>query len=169
MIHAELAPDPEATDKPLKGWHVLLIMLSFFGIMFAVNGVFLYHAIVSFPGEDVKKSYVQGLTYNDTLATRAMQAELGWSAELGLQDEGLLFRLQDATGAPLSNYAVIGEVRRNATRDADQAVIFQSLGAGEYRVEDVNLDVGQWTLRISVFDADGEQLLFNVDKTLIVS
>lgn len=169
MIQAEMAPEPEPTGKALKGWHVLVIMLSFFGVMFAVNGVFLYHAIVSFPGEDVKKSYVQGLTYNDTLATRAAQAELGWSAELGLQDEDLVFRLQDAAGAPLSNLAVIGELRRNATQDADQAVIFQPVGAGEYRVENVQLEIGQWTLRVSVFDAGGERLLLNVDKTVIVS
>ncbi|MEO1305623.1 MAG: FixH family protein, partial [Pseudomonadota bacterium] len=84
------------SEKTLKGWHVLLIMLGFFGIMFAVNGVFLYHAITSFPGEDIKKSYVQGLNYNDTLAVRAAQAELGWQAEAGLEDQTLVFRLFDA-------------------------------------------------------------------------
>ena len=169
MIQAEMMDDTAPTGKELKGWHVLLIMLGFFGVMFAVNGVFLYHAIVSFPGEDVKKSYVQGLTYNDTLATRAAQAELGWTAEAGLDGSDLLFRLHDADGAPLSNLAVIGEVRRNATRDADHAVVFQYSGNGDYRVEGMDLEAGQWTLRISVFDASGETLLFNVDKTLIVS
>lgn len=169
MIHAETIPPAQARSKELKGWHVLLIMLSFFGVMFAVNGVFLYHAIVSFPGEDVKKSYVQGLTYNDTLATRAAQAERGWSAEAGLQDDVLLFRLQDAQGEPLSNLAVIGEIRRNATREADRSVVFKAAGPGEYRVQDMALDAGQWTLRINVYDATGEQLLLNVSKTLIVS
>lgn len=169
MIHAETIPPTQARSKELKGWHVLLIMLSFFGVMFAVNGVFLYHAIVSFPGEDVKKSYVQGLTYNDTLATRAAQAELGWSAEAGMQDDAIVFRLQDAVGEPLSNLAVVGEIRRNATREADLSVVFKPAGPGEYRVQDIGLDSGQWTLRINVYDATGEQLLFNVSKTLIIS
>ena len=144
-------------------------MLGFFGVMFAVNGVFLYHAITSFPGEDVKKSYVQGLHYNDTLAARAAQAELGWTAEAGLVGTDLVFRLSDAEGQPLSNYAVIGEIRRRATQDADQALVFQAVSAGEYRVETQGLDSGQWDLRVSVFDAAGETLVFNVDKTLIVS
>ena len=71
MRLAETNLTAEQGTFELKGWHVLLILMAFFGVMFSVNGVFLYHAITSFPGEDVKKSYVQGLNYNDTLAVRA--------------------------------------------------------------------------------------------------
>lgn len=169
MIQAETNPRFEDAQKTLKGWHVLLIMLGFFGVIFAVNGVFLYHAITSFPGEDVKKSYVQGLNYNTTLATRAAQAELGWTAEAGMQGEDLVFRLDDADGQPLSNYSVVGEIRRRATQGADQSIVFQAAGAGEYIVDAIGLEPGQWALRISVFDAGAETLLFNVDKTLIIS
>lgn len=169
MIQAETNPQFENVQKTLKGWHVLLIMLGFFGVIFAVNGVFLYHAITSFPGEDVKKSYVQGLNYNTTLATRAAQAELGWTAEAGMQGDDLVFRLDDADGQPLSNFSVVGEIRRRATQGADQSIVFQAAGAGEYTVDGVDLEAGQWSLRISVFDAGAETLLFNVDKTLIVS
>lgn len=169
MIRAEMNSKPEDAGKSLKGWHVLLIMLSFFGVIFAVNGVFLYHAITSFPGEDVKKSYVQGLNYNTTLATRAAQAELGWTAEAGLRDQTLIFRLSDAEGRPISSVTVVGEIRRRATQGADRGVSFQSAGAGEYKTEPINLASGQWFLRISVLDAAAETVLFNVDKTLIVS
>lgn len=168
MIQAETQILPAEANKGLRGWHVLLIMLGFFGVIFSVNGVFLYHAITSFPGEDVKKSYVQGLNYNDTLAARAAQAELGWTAEAGLQGQELVFRLNDAEGQPLSNYAVIGEIRRRATTAADRDLVFQAATAGEYRVETGTLEVGQWDVRISVFDAAGKTLVFNVDKTLIV-
>nr|WP_070958566.1 FixH family protein [Hyphomonas sp. Mor2] len=169
MIDAQAAPAAGASGKELKGWHVLLIMLGFFGVMFAVNGVFLYHAITSFPGEDVKKSYVQGLNYNDTLAARAAQAELGWTAEAGLQDGELIFRLHDAAGAPLSNYTVIGELRRMATRDADQAIIYSARANGEYVADAGALAPGQWALRINVMDPAAETVLFNVTKTILVS
>ena len=168
MIHAQANAAPEASGKELKGWHVLLIMLGFFGVMFAVNGVFLYHAITSFPGEDVKKSYVQGLNYNDTLAARAAQAELGWRAEAGLQDDQIVFRLQDADGQDLSNFAVIGELRRSATRDHDQAVAFTTNFDGSYTTDALDLERGQWRLRITVLDEAAETILFNVDKTLLV-
>lgn len=168
MIEAQAVPASERSDRELKGWHVLLIMLGFFGVMFAVNGVFLYHAITSFPGEDVKKSYVQGLSYNETLAARAAQAELGWTAEAGLQDDELIFRLRDRDGAPVSNLVVIGELRRFATQDADQAIIYSARANGEYVAEIDALAPGQWALRINVMDTDAETVLFNVTKTIVV-
>lgn len=168
MIQADTHMPAPAPEKELKGWHVLLIMLAFFGVMFAVNGVFLYHAITSFPGEDVKKSYVQGLNYNDTLAARAAQAELGWQAEAGLQDDQIIFRLHDAEGQALSNFAVIGELRRSATRDHDQAVTFTSNFDGSYATDRLDLQQGQWHVRITVLDDAAENVLFKVDKTLLV-
>ena len=36
----------------------------------------------TFSGEDERKSYLQGLTFNRTLAQRAEQARLGWRAEI---------------------------------------------------------------------------------------
>ena len=169
MIQAEAEQKLAIAENTLKGWHVLLIMLGFFGVMFAVNGVFLYHAITSFPGEDVEKSYVQGLNYNDTLAARATQLELGWTAEAGWQDDALVFRLRDADGVPLSNLSVVGEIRRLATRDADKSLVFRAKPGGEYTVDDASLAPGQWLLRINVMDSNAETVLLIVNKTLIVS
>lgn len=168
MLQAKTHPTAPASEKELKGWHVLLIMLAFFGVMFSVNGVFLYHAITSFPGEDVKKSYVQGLNYNHTLAARAAQAELGWQAEAGLQGEQIVFRLHDAEGLPLPNFAVIGELRRSTTQDHDQAITFTANYDGSYHADAGPLHQGQWQLRITVLDAPAENVLFKVDKTLWV-
>lgn len=169
MINANVEAQLPASEKRLKGWHVLLIMLGFFGVIFAVNGVFLYHAITSFPGEDVKKSYVQGLNYNDTLAARAAQAELGWSAEAGLRDDVLVFRLHDADGAPVLGKVVVGDLRRVATRESDRELVLRANGRGEYVSEALQLNPGQWSLNVKVYDASGESIVFNVDKTLLVS
>ena len=169
MIDAHMTDAPTASGRELKGWHVLLIMLGFFGVMFAVNGVFLYHAITSFPGEDVKKSYVQGLNYNETLAARAAQAELGWTAEAGLDGDTLVFRLQDADGAPVSNQLVVGELRRTISQGEDRVVAFRAAPAGEYHADTSDLSAGRWAVRIRVLDADTQAVLFNVSKTIIVS
>ena len=169
MIEAQATSAPAASGKELKGWHVLLIMLGFFGVLFAVNGVFLYHAITSFPGEDIKKSYVQGLSFNETLADRAAQAELGWSAEAGLVEDQLILRLLDAADAPLSSQLVVGELRRLASNHEDRAISFQPRMSGEYVAETGPLAAGQWLLRVNVFDAQGETVLFHIEKTLIVS
>ena len=170
MTHASPQMMDENDGKgPLKGWHVLLIMMAFFGVMFSVNGVFLYHAITSFPGEDVKKSYVQGLNYNDTLAARASQATLGWQAEVGLLGDEIVVRLRDAEDQPLTHRTMVGELRRLATREQDQVIVFQSRAAGEYAAPVETLSSGQWLLRVSVVDTETDDVVFNLEKTLIVS
>lgn len=168
MTQAEITLDGADEEKKLKGWHVLLIMLAFFGVMFAVNGVFLYHAITSFPGEDVKKSYVQGLNYNQTLDQRAAQAALGWTAETGLDGSNLIFRLRDRQGKALSNYPVIGELRRLATRNEDIALIFEARLNGEYSVDVAALKAGQWEARINVLNQDAETVVFQAKKMIHV-
>ena len=76
MTDHALSADPSSKSGKLTGWHVFWIMLGFFGLMFTVNGIFLYHAITSFPGEDVKKSYLQGLDYNSTLDAKGSDGAL---------------------------------------------------------------------------------------------
>ena len=162
------ADDQTPNGKKLKGWHVLLIMLGFFGVIFSVNGVFLYHAITSFPGEDVKKSYVQGLNYNDTLAARAAQAELGWSAAIGVDGETLVLQLDDRDGQPITNRVAVADLRRRASDAADHTFILQANTRGEYTTEVGMIEKGQWFVRVNVMDYDGETVQFTADKTFIV-
>ena len=163
------AHTPGRQGKELKGWHVLLWMLGFFGIVFAVNSVFLYQALTSFPGEDVKKSYVQGLNYNQTLEARAVQATLGWRAEIGLDGDTIILNLEDKRGDKLPGLAIIGELRRRTTQQADQILTFKAGGIrGDYLAATDGLAAGQWDVRINVLDLDTEQTLFSARKTLIV-
>jgi len=159
---------PDENGKELKGRHVLYWMLGFFGIMFAVNGVFLYQAITSFPGEDVKKSYLQGLNYNQTLEARAAQDALGWQAELGLVDNAVILHLQDRAGSALSGQPVIGQMRRRATQQDDQLLVFAPQANGDYRAPLESVDPGQWELRVQVLDLETEESVFTAHKTLLV-
>ena len=159
--------DGKATSKELKGRHVLYWMLAFFGVIFAVNGVFLYQAITSFPGEDVKKSYVQGLQYNQTLAARAAQTELGWRAEAGLDGNIIIFRLADHAGTPISGRPIIAELRRTTSQAEDKVLTFTPREAGEYAAAH-DLEPGLWQLRIKVLDHAAQTTVFTAEKRLRV-
>ncbi|MEM0985242.1 MAG: FixH family protein [Pseudomonadota bacterium] len=144
------------SSPPFTAWHALAWLLSFFGLMFAVNGVFLYHAIVSFPGEDIPKSYVQGLNYNSVLEARASQAELDWSAEIGVRGSVLVFRLSDHSGAPVGWRRVEVTLRRLATTADDTVVVLTPKVAGEYEAALDHLAPGEWEAIASVF-APGDE------------
>lgn len=168
MTEMTLKPSETPAGKPLKGWHVLLILLGFFGVIFTVNGIFLYHAITSFPGEDVKKSYLQGLNYNQTLAARAAQAETGWRAAAGYADGQVIFQLSDANDDPVSGLVIVAQLRRQASDAFDQTVAMTALTKGEYSAEFGALAQGEWHLRFTVMDTDAQSEIFCADKTLFV-
>ncbi|MBR9834341.1 MAG: FixH family protein [Alphaproteobacteria bacterium] len=158
----------ENKEPKLKGRHVLYWMIGFFAVMLTANGIFLYHAITSFPGEDVKKSYLQGLNYNQTLEARAAQAALGWRAELGLQDDEIVLRLEDKYAQPLSARPVVGELRRRASQMDDRTLIFAPNVNGTYIAPVEPLEKGQWELRVQVLDPTSDETVFTAYKTLIV-
>lgn len=157
---------PEDSGKQLKGRHVLLYMLGFFGVMIAVNMVFLYSAITSFPGEDVEKSYLQGLSYNDTLAEKARQAELGWSAAVGIEAGEVLFLLEDKDGAPKSTQIVSGNMRRLYSTKEDAALAFSSRGDGLYAAKLPDIGVGAWEVHVDVRNSEDSDVIFKAQKTL---
>ncbi|KCZ93403.1 FixH family protein [Hyphomonas johnsonii] len=155
-------------DKTLKGYQVLFWLLGFFGLMFVVNGIFLFYAITSFPGEDVKKSYLQGLNYNATLEQRAEQARLGWQAAVGLEGDMLVVYLEESTGEPLTGKSVNAALRRPATTNADHEFDLISDLGGRYHANVGDLQAGQWEIIAQVRDAESSSPKFVARKTITI-
>jgi len=63
--------------KGIEGRHVLMALIGFFGVMFLVNGIFVYFAVATFSGGDTSDPYRKGLHYNETLQAADRQAERG--------------------------------------------------------------------------------------------
>lgn len=135
----------------LRGWHVLAMILAFFGAVIAVNVVFAVVAVQSFPGEDVRRSYLQGIQYNDTLAERQAQAALGWTATAALSPnaEGVALEvvLTDRDGAAIDGARLSGEMQWPTTDAFDRPATFEALGNGRYVARFADLQPGRWRLR----------------------
>lgn len=152
----------------IRGWHVLAMMLAFFGAVIAVNVVFAVVAVRSFPGEDVRRSYLQGVHYNDTLAQRREQAALGWQATAGFlpSADGAVLEvvLRDRAGAPIDGAIITGEVQRPTTDAADRAIMFEAAGGGRYVAPLGDLGAGRWRLRAHA-ERDTGSLDFEAELT----
>jgi nitrogen fixation protein FixH len=168
-----VTPNPSLSPKTLTGSHVLVWMLGFFGLMFVVNGIFLWAAITSFPGEEVKHSYLQGLQYNKTIETRSHQQNMMWTAEVGLveSDSGkmLVARLFDGDGNPLAARSVGGEFRRAATQESDLVLELLPVGAGEFQAALPTLATGAWHVTINAeVTGEADAGSFSAAKVLTV-
>jgi nitrogen fixation protein FixH len=158
-----------ATPRELRGVHVLWAMAAFFGAVIAVNIAFAVAAIGSFPGEDVRRSYLQGLAYNDTLAARRTQAAQGWRASAGLleSEQGALLEviMRDANGAPLDGLETEGTLRWPSAERFDRALQFAPAGEGRYLARLGSLHAGRWVLRARAADPNRGALDFEAELT----
>lgn len=135
----------------LKGWHVLVMLLTFFGITIAVNVVFTTYALSTFSGEDVSKPYLRGLEYNKTLAARAEQAKLRWTASIDVAREGasdavITVSIAGADGQPEGGLAVTALLKRPTDANLDKTVTLDPLGGGQYRGRVSDVVAGQWEI-----------------------
>ena len=69
-------------DKEFTGRHMLAIIVSFFGVIIAVNMTLVYFAVQSWSGLVVKNSYVASQKFNKTLEKAALQRARGWTSAL---------------------------------------------------------------------------------------
>lgn len=133
--------------NPVRGWHVLVMIVAFFGVTIGVNATFITLALRTHPGEDVPKSYLQGINYNDTLARRHAQAELGWTARVNVVGEDLLIEVRDAGGEPVSGLVLEGAMNHPTDTSRDCPLAFRETRTGLYRVGLPCAESGQWHVR----------------------
>jgi nitrogen fixation protein FixH len=139
----------------LKGWHVLIALVLFFGVDIAVNAYFIVSAYRTFPGETTLTPYEDGVAYNAALAQKRAQAALGWRVEAG-QDVAQRIRVDvsDRTGAPLERLQVSAHLQRPATDAGQQTLSLTPSRAGVYLSAPVALR-GAWDLEVTARDGPG--------------
>ena len=155
------ATHPNAPHQwTLTGKHVLAMLLVFFGIIIAVSIVFTTLAVQSFRGEDIKQSYRQGVEYNETLADRAAQSDLGWRAAVNvtgdIDDRRLIVKVAGADDQGLNNLTITGRLRHPADQTLDRPLEF-AVGPDGLARADISGLYGQWTVQAQARNADGQR------------
>src|SRR5512146_2690337 len=67
--------------RELTGKHVLLCLLGFFGVVFAVNGVLVRAATSTFGGVETSSSYKAGLLFEQEVAKAERQDARRWQVD----------------------------------------------------------------------------------------
>ncbi|MDF1854566.1 FixH family protein [Pseudooceanicola sp.] len=140
-------------DSPgfrITGWHVLAIFVGAFGTIIAVNILLAVQAVRTFPGLEVKNSYVASQTFD---IDRAAQERLGWSIRADEADGQIRLAISDRNGAPVQVrdlHAVVGR----ATQVADDVEPVFAWDGGAY-VAPLELSGGQWHVRLTALAEDG--------------
>lgn len=142
------------SPRPLTGRHVLIILLSFFGVTVAVNGYFIYQANKTWPGLESDTAYEDGLAYNQTLETAEAQRNLELDADISLTQSLVSFTIKDRDGQPVAGLTPSARIGRTTTQNEDQTVILTDQGEGIY-TSPITLNPGQWAMVLEAQLADG--------------
>ena len=135
--------------KPLTGRKVLAITIGAFGIIFGANMALVYSAIGTFPGLEVKNSYVTSQSFNDE--ARAQEA-LGWTPSISYDNGQIQFALMTETGGVFPPDLTV-EVGRLTHGREDQTLELTPVGDGY--VADIDLPEGYWRIKVLATAEDG--------------
>lgn len=135
--------------REIKGWHVFTGFALAFGVIISVNLLLAYKAVQTFPGLEVKNSYVASQSFDQS---RDSQTALGW--EVSSWVDGDMLHLQvlknGQTIAPKIESAVFGRAT-NVAQDQTPQFMFD----GKSYTAPVRNDGGNWNLRIKLRSQDG--------------
>lgn len=138
------------TEKIITGRKVFLMFAGAFSVIIAVNLLLAYKAVTTFPGLEVKNSYVASQNFD---ADRSAQLALGWTVRGSVEGGQLVLKITDAKGNPVqvaSLQATLGRATHTGD-DQDPAFVFD----GTAYVAPVTLAPGNWNLRMLARAADG--------------
>lgn len=137
------------TQGKFTGWHMTAILVTFFGIVMAVNFTMARMAVGTFGGTVVDNSYVASQQYNQWLDAAARQDRLGWkvSAALSPNRHVIIDARQDEVG--LSQIAAVGDALHPLGRTDDIPLTFSVMEDGRLLSKQA-LPVGRWNLRLSL-------------------
>lgn len=136
----------EAPRGPFTGWHMLAIMVAFFGVVIAVNVTMMTIARGSFGGIVVENSYVASQEFNGWLRAARAQEALGWQVASDVAADRSVTISVNGAPDPL---AVTAMARHPLGRQPDQALTFRRATDGRY-VSTAPLPKGRWTLRLQL-------------------
>lgn len=150
-------------EKKLTGKHVAMIFVGAFGVIIAVNIALAVSAVRTFPGLEVKNSYVASQEFNTRLHD---QQELGWEVKAEYVGGLLILAITDGEGGAVKPKTLEAVVGRPTHVKDDVIPDFQF--DGNAFVAPVPLGNGNWNIRMKATTADGtefiQRVVFRVKK-----
>lgn len=150
-----------APGKPLTGTKVLAVLLGFFAVVMAVDGVMMYFAVSTFSGEVEAHPYERGLAYNRDIAQSREQAARDWKVDVSVARGAagaarVTAKARDAAGAQASGLAMTATLAAPADKKKDAQVALHEVAPGLYEGETA-LAPG-WRDLLLVAAKDGKEL-----------
>lgn len=134
----------------VTGRHVLWSLVAFFGIVFGVNGYFLYVALATHTGVVAQEPYRKGLHYNERIAADELQQNRGWAIKFDVAPtrDQITLVLAEPDSRPVTGMTLTGTISRPATATGEVKLALVEQSPGTYAVKLPRLADGTWVVNI---------------------
>ena len=141
--------------REFTGRHVLLWLVGFFVVVFAVNAVLVRAAISTFGGVETASSYRAGLQFEHEVAVAERQDALHWQVSGKLRRDGagqavLDITARDARGAALAGLTADARLAHPADERLDRVIAVRTVAAGVFHGQ-AAAQPGQWDLIVDLY------------------
>ena len=149
--------DSHRAIRELTGRAVLLWLVGFFGVVFAVNALLVQAATSTFRGLESGSSYQAGLIFKQEAKSAERQDALHWQVEgrLARDRTGAVLDIsaRDEQGVLLTGLTANAHLAHPADARLDRAIPMNLAGAGTFRGE-ASAQPGQWELIVDLYRGD---------------
>ncbi|MCK5041726.1 MAG: FixH family protein [Sphingomonadales bacterium] len=137
-------------EKPTTGWFVMRWLGPLFGVMFIVNGIFVWFALNTHTGSQTENAYDKGMNYNQVLERARAQELLGWGIGVEVENNIIQISLFDDVGSLIKDADVEMFLFDPRSAANDQFLTIENASSGQFFAEYSNEATGQWELRLKV-------------------
>ena len=141
----------ETKPSVFTGWHMLAILVAFFGVVISVNVLMAYLASSSWSGIVAKNTYVASQEFNIKAEQARAWAAAGFKGEFNVKGERLEYRLQ----GPAADLAELGQItaifHRPVGDKQDFSMILPKAGEGLFAANHT-LKSGQWIVDLAAIE-----------------
>ena len=147
------------------GWHMLGVMVLFFGTIITVNLIMAWNASHSWSGLVVQNTYVASQQFNGKVAEAKALAASGIEGRLTIEGGRIAYRVVDAKGAPLAADDVLAVFKRPVDEREDFTLALKPAGQGLFTAER-DIARGQWIVDIAT-KRDGVKVFHQTVRTVV--
>lgn len=170
MTDGYCVEEDDTSGRRWTGLTVLLTLLTFFGVVFAVNGVMIFEALSTMSGTDTDSAYQAGRMFEHDVAMARAQDARHWQVDAKVTAEvdgarRLYVVARDASGKPLSGMVLSAAFERPTDRSLDRVVATAEDSPGNFHGT-AEIPAGQWDLVIE-FTRQGDQMFRSRNRVIL--
>lgn len=143
-----MAAESKQRGFVFTGWHMLLVMVLFFGTIISVNVFMAWNAVRTWSGLVVPNTYVASQQFNGKVEEAKRLAASGIEGDIVIKDGRIVYHVVDAGGQPVVADEVSATFKRPVDEREDFTLSLVPSGAGRFAAER-DVPAGQWVIDIA--------------------